>query len=50
MFTSVWQSSNDLSPIIHSRNVNIRNEEKGFVMILAKQTDRIIYLAEMGIK
>ena len=36
--------------ITHSRNVNIRNEEKGFVMILAKQTDRIIYLAEMGIK
>ena len=35
--------------ITHSRNVNIRNKEKGSVMILAKQINRMIYLAEMEI-
>ena len=36
--------------ITHSRNVNSRNKEKGSVMILAKQINRMIYLAEMEIK
>ena len=45
---SVWEGAMILHFIAHSRNVNIRNKEKGFVMILAKQINRMI--AEMGIK